>query len=1688
MLESSPPRVDNSLNKEGESSASVVGTRNGHEAEHENKALQLAAQTDRDIFSEAASAAASKAAADIATNSGADSESRRIIELPNNSQNDARKVMHEGANVRIESKVTDFKLSAAAEKLADKRAEALAEQKIQQQPKMEPVEIDHQRIQSLDAQIQQIQHRQDHSAQNLKYSSDRDRVRWNQTPTHAPTQGEVSKIGEAALPTPKPVHLGLPSFPSIPEHGSLNHHQYPGNANLPLVSPALSTMTTGSSGWHDWEDNFDYGAVDELAGAKVRTPKSQAVSTPKEMLSIHTGGSDIDLLGKTENSGITAISGEQLNEASTASVAMAAARSGSPNILNSMQKLAPELSSPLNAAILKQQQQHHQFQQFQEFQRMQRLQAKQQFHQDLMKQSNLPASVLVGGNTETFQEASRTVTSHKKGKKAQSNAKASQVRCVVYQAGEKFGEPVGQGQLMTIPKRQSEHLSPAEAKELFQEFLYEAAVRLGLAQKLDPLVAPPSPSRRRRVSILKAEVERLEEDLTRGRHVDTTFLHGLKNKLEVLQLGDDATRLGARAQPLGSESDSSRSEFKRRNGMAKSGYQSPRPEDLSHLSLWHSKYRAQIRDFSSIRDGDALLLRSLKPSENKKPNKTKTKVVAQLPNVKDGANTLEELPIGSNNSGIFESSSGSLLGMDSKSGNENRRTRSLSQQSFKGGSNLDKGGLSLLEYEMQEDRLRLRRIGLSQLLNAIRSKRTLFGKKLKGARQAFAAMDRDGDGLISAEDLKTAMHRLDIRLSKPATLELIALINKGAFKSTQQLSNTQSISGNEANITSNDESKNMLRISDFIDLLQTVADDPEDNDGRDWLGEGASITLSGMNASISMQSTTLMGGRHGQRRKRRRRLSYRDPTPDTRPDEELMWDIESNVNDPVPLRAFAERLIVRGQPGRAIQYLQRALQMAERQNKENGKRLSEYTTARANSQSGRLVNTFGVEESPDGMDNARIEDGGSVVVGDNDTINLKYEPEGSFALLSHKAQVRNLGLRLELMQCLGTVYAYEEQYGAAQQIFEEAIHLAPVTLDYDEGLKDVSTASANISVVLDSGLITVTKASPLGLLGSLLERIREYDKAEEAYLRALAIDPEHTHSLIGLANLLADVRGDSKGAEIYYVRAVSAANKDFNDANMPLKGARRNMLECLRCFAVFKHRLQGDYVGALSLLRQAVEVPTPVVNAHSGRSKIQKHREARSRKQHVHPDKASVLVEMGKIELARLADDPSMSTYRHNNSAMGTASDGGIDKRKGGSILGAVVELFESALEACPEHQDAKVQLAMLLSQRSRAPRDRIRATELFEEALSVDPEHAQALLALAQHLDFTSQGAPRYVEDLYIRAIKAVDAMYRAAPRSNMPLSLKLWEPRLAFATFLEFRRLDAERAQIEYENAVKVAPHEPAVLCALAVFKATPPAVSGPDSIDIDGAEALFRAALDSDPLHCESLVGLADLLWNRKGEHTAAEALLKRAVGVVETLMQKNSDSRRGGAQTSNAKGKQMKRNGKKNVTMLNPPIGGPSGRAGESHADPGFLAASVYRQYAMFLASRGQHKFASKMFLKSIKCDPTHAATRTAYALVLAYHIRDYELAEQQLLRSLELSPDSPETLHHLGRLYEEHVIALSGVTSDGGAKSRLRAMKCYQNCLEIDPDHVPTLVRMGTLLADKANVRRGSASNRMADRG
>ena len=131
--------------------------------------------------------------------------------------------------------------------------------------------------------------------------------------------------------------------------------------------------------------------------------------------------------------------------------------------------------------------------------------------------------------------------------------------------------------------------------------------------------------------------------------------------------------------------------------------------------------------------------------------------------------------------------------------------------------------------------------------------------------------------------------------------------------------------------------------------------------------------------------------------------------------------------------------------------------------------------------------------------------------------------------------------------------------------------------------------------------------------------------------------------------------------------------------------------------------------------------------------------------------------------------------------------------------------------------------------------------------------------------------------------------------------------------------------------------------------------------------------------------------------------------------------------------------------------------------------------------MLRAGQDKVKESVSLFRKALRLDPLHAPTRTAYALVLAYKVRDYELAEKHLLRSLELAPTSVEALHHLGRLYEEQVASMSDdgtVGMDGQKVAHERALQCYRNCLSVDSEHVPTLIRMGMLLSSHTSYSSG----------
>jgi tetratricopeptide (TPR) repeat protein len=1008
------------------------------------------------------------------------------------------------------------------------------------------------------------------------------------------------------------------------------------------------------------------------------------------------------------------------------------------------------------------------------------------------------------------------------------------IRVVVHRAnarGEINDHDRGGGQMVDVPyhKYKKGKVSVVARKEAFEEFVYDVAIRLQMARNRDPIAVPSSPSRRHRKGRLEEDIDKLKKQEQAGQYVDPIYVGQLENKLRLMEEAEKASA-GSIISSLAKDSQSS---GKRDRGhiLEPDELMTPwTPRDRDRFTLWHATYRAQILDFDSIRNGDMLLVRD-------SDDKPESSGVIAGGSMLASTTSLASLKSGGDGHAmniLRPEKSAKRMGPGMKHKSKEETVSDISE--------LEEPS----KVEESEDKLRMRRLGLSQLLNAIRSKRSLFGVPLIGAKAAFKAMDRRGKGVISVDDFAAGMHRLDIKLPKAALNELARMVGNGED----------------------------VRYPEFLTALRMAAGDEL------AFAEEAPSEYGGSDEEIPDSMNVNEIPARLVKRQRRKRKSYKSLPVDQRPDEALVWDIEAAPDNPEPLQKYAERLIVRKQYERAIDYLERALAAAQR----------------AASHAERHLN-------------------------------LKWTSK-------HKTQ-------LAIMLRLATLNAMAEQFDGAEQLMQESIVFA----------------------------VGHNRAEPLAAYAVLMERLRQFDKAEEAYLRALALDAECTAALLGYANLLVDIHADHTSAEKYYERALRSARLDVHDKDVPLVVAKRCVTEAYLNYAVFLSTLRGDHVKALELLEKA--------------SKVQ-------------PEKnAPILVELGRIHAAA-----------------------------GDMITEHIVEHYEAALRIEPDYPDAMLELAMILSSRSKDPRDQRRALEFFEKVLMRDPNNGATLLAMARHLDFSNGGAPLQIEQLYRRAITAIDGEARLA--RGRP-AIQPWEPRLSLATYLEFKREDIQRAGSLYEEACRLAPFEPEVLLALGMFRKVV-------HEDIDGAEAVFHKALDADPLHGGVLVAMGDLLWMCRGEGDAAEVMYKRAANVA----------------------------GKKDATAL--------------------------RSYALFQASRNNEKAAASLFRKAIKADPDHAPSHAAYGLILMYKLKDYELAERELLRAIEMDPsENVEALHHLGRLYEEQVLETKGITNDGGQAGRERALRCYRNALAVDAEHVPTLIRMGLLLKTVANMAHPADARATLDR-
>ena len=170
------------------------------------------------------------------------------------------------------------------------------------------------------------------------------------------------------------------------------------------------------------------------------------------------------------------------------------------------------------------------------------------------------------------------------------------------------------------------------------------------------------------------------------------------------------------------------------------------------------------------------------------------------------------------------------------------------------------------------------------------------------------------------------------------------------------------------------------------------------------VGGGLFASQSIMSSGGANRSTML----RGRKRKRKRRHVFKDDAPDVRPDEELMWDIESRPDDSRPLLIYAERLVVRGQTSRAQSYLKRALLMEERE--------AAASFSAVDGMQGTHSTSFGVD--------------GESMTSLHGTSVVSVNPDGR----GNKLTVAHAN-RIELMLRLGTLYVLDEHYGKQNYLY-----------------------------------------------------------------------------------------------------------------------------------------------------------------------------------------------------------------------------------------------------------------------------------------------------------------------------------------------------------------------------------------------------------------------------------------------------------------------------------------------------------------------------------------------------------------------------------------------------------------------------------------------------------------------------
>ena len=499
-------------------------------------------------------------------------------------------------------------------------------------------------------------------------------------------------------------------------------------------------------------------------------------------------------------------------------------------------------------------------------------------------------------------------------------------------------------------------------------------------------------------------------------------------------------------------------------------------------------------------------------------------------------------------------------------------------------------------------------------------------------------------------------------------------------------------------------------------------------------------------------------------------------------------------------------------------------------------------------------------------------------------------------------------------------------------------------------------------------------------------------------MQALTIDSSHVMSLLSYSKLLLEMQADAAGSKQYIHRALTAAETQLDER--PRDPSRVAALSSvLRAYGVHCLAVEQDVPHAYQLLLRATQTAPDDTTSWVKLAIIHHHYRQDWAAAATAYERALFLDHVNHEALVGLATLLVSTKGRLDHIDMGpikTASlrrvggaKNGQKKKKGGGtdlaargirpeVVARINGLYERAVASRPKCPRTALEFSRFLDRVCRPPKLG-QAETLLERAVELAAQGCPPMVQIGltpaptgEHRDgLDSKGRPASHASQAGGGAGGGGGPASVGRSTGQTSSALHVEGLLALAQFVDFRRGDPERASTLYGQLEALAPDLPEVLFARAQWE------EGVRGGHLPEAEKLYRRALERDPLHHPSILGLANLVADTVNAPPSASTFAAPSDGALDldsygTTMDRSLD-RSVIAQRIDADERRDEAAGLYQRAMKLAPND-----------------AATLRSFGLFThVVLGEHMGAAALFKKSLHFDPNHIQTNTAYGLLLLY---------------------------------------------------------------------------------------------------